>query len=77
MRFFLGIEEKMAQDERVREDGQWQDKKHRLSTGFSKTRAHKRQTVRARQEEHRQSVMEATLAGWTATRTRREKNRNI
>jgi protein SDA1 len=48
MRFFLGIEEKMAQDERVREDGQWQDKKSIDYHQFSKkTKSHKRQTHRA------------------------------
>jgi protein SDA1 len=48
MRFFLGIEEKMAQDERMKEDSEWQGKKSVDYHQFSKkTASRKRQTVRA------------------------------
>jgi protein SDA1 len=48
MRFFLGIEEKMAQDMRLKEDGEWQNKKSVDYHSYSKkTASRKRQTERA------------------------------
>lgn len=48
MRFFLGIEEKMAQDAQMKEDGEWQNKKSIDYHSFSKkTKSRKGQTVRA------------------------------